>query len=212
MKTYLDEENAEVRIEILPLIDVIFCILTFFILAAVGLTRPEGIEMDLPQAETGKAQMANNLDVRLDVLGNLYIEKQPVSPDQLKQSLLSYIRANPQGVIVLNADKLANYDQVIQVLDLLQSVGGNRVALGTTSPANEAAPTEGLGQPGLPGQLPDTLPAPPINPGSAPSQLPPLPGQEGEISPAPPTPRGTVQPGLSPGTVPPSPPPATGLP
>jgi biopolymer transport protein ExbD len=213
MKTYLDNENTEVRIEILPLIDVIFCILTFFILGAVGLTRPEGIEMDLPQATTGKPQLSDNLEVRLDVLGQLYLKQQPVSREQLQQTMVSYIRAKPQGVIVLNADKLVNYDQVIQVLDLLQSIGGNRVALGTTTPVDEAAPSEIPGQPGLPGQVPGTLPAPPINPGSAPSRLPPLPGQgNDQILPAPPTPQAPTQPGLSPGGVSPSPPPANALP
>lgn len=193
MKTYIDSENSEVRIEILPLIDVIFCILTFFILAAVGLTRPQGIDLDLPQAETGKAQLAETLPVRLDVLGQLYIDKQPVSKAQLSQTLVSYIKARPQGVIVLNADKLVSYNQVIEILDLLQSIGGNRVALGTTVPDDNKT------QPG-------TLPAPPVNP-SAPGGLPPLPGSD--LSPAPPTPGSSVQPGLSPGSPPTGSPPQT---
>jgi biopolymer transport protein ExbD len=50
---YLDDPNQNVHIEILPLIDVIFCILTFFILAAVGLTRQQAIDLDLPAANTG---------------------------------------------------------------------------------------------------------------------------------------------------------------
>ncbi len=201
MKTYLDTENTDVRIEILPLIDVIFCILTFFILGAVGLTRPEGIGIDLPQAETGKPQLAETLPVRLDVLGQLYVEKQPVSREQLAQTMVSYIKAKPQGVVVLNADKLVSYDQVIQILDMLQSIGGNRVALGTTTPESGAT------QPGAADQSPGLIPAPPVNPNSGtaplqPGQLPSLPGQApnpNQLSPAPPTPRGTVQPGGQPG-------------
>ncbi|MEM6435668.1 MAG: biopolymer transporter ExbD, partial [Cyanobacteria bacterium P01_D01_bin.115] len=49
----LDTPSEDVRIEIIPLIDVIFCILTFFILAAVGLTRQQAIDLDLPNASTG---------------------------------------------------------------------------------------------------------------------------------------------------------------
>jgi biopolymer transport protein ExbD len=219
MKTYIDSEEPEVRIEILPLIDVIFCILTFFILAALGLTRPEGIDLDLPQAETGKAQLGATLPVRLDVLGQLYVDKQPVSQEQLTQTLVSYIKAQPQGVVVLNADKLVSYDQVIQVLDLLQSIGGNRVALGTTTPTSGATQS-----PAPPGQR--TIPAPPTNSGAAPplnpGQLPSLPGQgqsgQGQpgqapdnFSPAPPVPGSTVQPNTAqPNTQPNSSPPATG--
>ncbi|MEO0376351.1 MAG: biopolymer transporter ExbD [Cyanobacteria bacterium P01_A01_bin.17] len=94
MRTYIDSEEPEVRIEILPLIDVIFCILTFFILAAVGLTRPEGIDLDLPQAETSTAQLGATLPVRLDVLGQLYVDKQHVKVvvqmRQISNDLLIY--------------------------------------------------------------------------------------------------------------------------
>ena len=48
MKTFVDNEPTEVRIEILPLVDVVFCVLTFFILVAVGLTRIQGIGINLP--------------------------------------------------------------------------------------------------------------------------------------------------------------------
>ncbi len=202
MRTYIDSEEPEVRIEILPLIDVIFCILTFFILAAVGLTRPEGIDLDLPQAETGKAQLGATLPVRVDVLGQLYVDKQPVSQQQLTQTLVSYIKAKPQGVVVLNADKQVSYDDVVQVLDLLQSIGGNRVALGTTTPSSETNQS-----PATPGT---TIPAPPVNPGTTqplnPGQLPSLPGQApNTFSPAPPVPGSTVQPN-KPTTAQPKPP------
>ncbi|MCU0536378.1 MAG: biopolymer transporter ExbD, partial [Hydrococcus sp. Prado102] len=48
--------NGEVRIEIVPMIDVIFCILVFFILAAVSFSRQQAINIDLPKAESGLAQ------------------------------------------------------------------------------------------------------------------------------------------------------------
>ncbi len=178
MKTYLDSENSEVRIEILPLIDVIFCVLTFFILAAVGLTRPEGINLDLPEAKTSNTQLGEILQVRIDGLGQLYVDQQPVTQGQLTQTLQTYVRAKPTGIIVLSADRLVSYDQVIQVLDLLQSVGGNRVALGTTTPDNAAQE-----QPGTSPQTPDILPLPPLSDPNVPTlappnQQPPIPSEQ----------------------------------
>ena len=55
--------EQEVRIEIVPLIDVIFCILTFFILGAVGLSRQQAIGLDLPKAQTGTPQMREMLAI-----------------------------------------------------------------------------------------------------------------------------------------------------
>jgi biopolymer transport protein ExbD len=126
------KHNEEARIEIVPLIDVIFCILTFFILAAVNFSRQQAISLDLPKAKTGTSQMQDMMIVSLDDLGQIYVEKQPLSTNaQLAQLLKTYINANPNGLMVLNASKNASYKDVIQVLDVLREVGGNRVALAT---------------------------------------------------------------------------------
>lgn len=131
MKIPSDSHEPEVRIEIVPLIDVIFCILTFFILAAVTLTRQNAINVDLPRAATGTTQMRKLLIVTVDPIGQTYVEKQPVSREQLYQTLLNFRTTSPEGTMVLYASRAASYNDVVQVLDLLQSVGGDRVALAT---------------------------------------------------------------------------------
>ncbi len=125
--------EQEVRIEIIPLIDVIFCILTFFILAAVGFSRQQAIEFDLPKASTGTSQMREMLVVSLNASGQVYVEKekQPLTRNQLYQRLGQYYQSSPNGLIVLHASKNASYNDVIQLLDLLRQLGGDRVALAT---------------------------------------------------------------------------------
>jgi biopolymer transport protein ExbD len=123
--------TPEVRIEILPLIDVIFCILTFFILGAVGLSRQQAISLNLPKATTGTPQMREMLVVSLDDFGQVYVEKQAVTRNQLLEAIKNYHQFNPQGLMVLNASRNATYNEVIEVLDLLRQVGGERVALAT---------------------------------------------------------------------------------
>lgn len=151
MKIHLDNQEQEVRIELLPLIDVIFCILTFFILAAMTFTRQTAINLDLPQAGSGTAQMRDMMIVSVDPVGQIYIDKQPTTQDDLYKALQDYVSANPQGMVVLNASRLASYNDVVQVLDLLKSVGGDRVALATL-PNSEA----GAGAPAQPGIDPQT--------------------------------------------------------
>ncbi|HEY9847730.1 MAG TPA: biopolymer transporter ExbD [Candidatus Caenarcaniphilales bacterium] len=152
MKINLDPPGTDVRIEIIPLIDVIFCILTFFILAALGLTRQQAISLELPRASTGAPQMREMLVVSIDPVGQTYVEKEPVNRDQLKQILLNYQRTQPNGLMVLNAAQVVSYNEVVQVLDLLRSVGGNRVALATL-PSNPTSPS--------PSPSPSLLPTPP---------------------------------------------------
>ncbi|GFE69994.1 biopolymer transporter ExbD [Chroococcus sp. FPU101] len=133
LRFWQDEQSnqSEVRIEIIPLIDVIFCILTFFILGAVGLSRQQAISLDLPKASTGTAQMREMLVVSLDDFGQVYVEQQLVTRNQLYEAIKNYHQFNPGGLMVLNASRTASYNEVIQVLDLLRQVGGDRVALAT---------------------------------------------------------------------------------
>lgn len=138
MKMNWDAPTEDVRIEIMPLIDVIFCILTFFILAAVTLTRQSTIGVDLPQASTGTTQMRDMLIVSVDPIGQLYLEQDPVNEPELTQALSDYLSLTPDGIVVLYASRLAQYNDVVEVLDLLRSIGGDRIALATLPDAGRA--------------------------------------------------------------------------
>jgi biopolymer transport protein ExbD len=172
IKTHLDSTETDARIEIIPLIDVIFCILTFFILAAVTLTRQTAINVDLPRAGTGAPQMRQLLVVSVDPIGQTYLEKQPIAREALAQALQQFKQQNPDGLMVLYASKAASYNDVVQVLDLLRNVGGDRVALATL-------PENGQNGAPLPNSL--TFPGDSLNP-QAPYQIP---GQLDPLNPAP---------------------------
>lgn len=167
----LETEADEARIEILPLIDVIFCILTFFIMASLTLTRQQAINLDLPKASTGIAQTRDLKVVSLDPGGRLFLDKQSTDQEKLIADLKTYLKANPRGLVVLNASPTVSYNQVIQVLDLLRSVGGERVALATQAAdqpellnnpnPNLAVPGVTSPDPNLVPVFPDTPPPPP---------------------------------------------------
>ena len=183
MKINLHSPIEEVQIQIIPLIDVIFCILTFFLLAALQFTRQQAISVDLPKANTGTTPQARQmLIVTIDSIGQIYIEQQPVRLEQLPETLQNYLQTNPSGTLVLNASRSSSYNDVVQVLDRMRQVGGDRVALATLpSPSDQPAGSSSVNPyfPSAPGAtpLPGTTPVNPLgtpNPAitSAPSQLP----------------------------------------
>lgn len=182
MKVNLHTPIEEVQVQIIPLIDVIFCILTFFLLAALQFTRQQAINVDLPKASpstvSGISSQSGSLIVSIDAVGNTYIEKQPVKKEDLRQSLKQYLQENPSAVVVLNASRTATYNDVIETLDLLRQVGGDRVSLGII-PGPSQPPTNSFNQP-------PPIPSFPINPGAAPVPTTvPIPGinPEGNITP-----------------------------
>lgn len=167
-------DNQEVRIEIVPLIDVVFCILIFFILAAVSFSRQQAIGLDLPKASTGKPQMREMLVVSLDDLGQVYVEQQLVTSNQLFQALKNYHQYNPNGLMVLHASRNASYNEVVRVLDMLREVGGNRVALATLPGESEALEAiQGNLTPNFNNNLPSGTNLPGGSPYSLPQNLPP---------------------------------------
>lgn len=203
IKTPLDSTEPDVRIEIVPLIDVIFCILTFFILAAVTFTRQSAINVDLPRAATGTTQMRKLLVVSVDPVGQTYLEKQPIGREQLYRALVDFQQKSPDGLMVLYASRAASYNDVVQILDLLRSVGGDRVALATLPDAGQgnqpsSQPNTNLApgssaDPLAPYQLPTQTT--PTNPSQSLPGLEPLPGSTVLPSSKPP---GTSQSGSTP--------------
>ncbi|MGB3403032.1 MAG: biopolymer transporter ExbD [Microcoleaceae cyanobacterium] len=162
MKLNLDTPSDEGRIELLPLIDVVFCILTFFILAALQLTRQQAITVDLPKASTGETQMQKMLIVGIDAQGRTYVDQQVLSASQLERQLKRFKRWNPSGLMVLYAPKDARYNDVVGVLDQMRAVGGSRVALATL-PSSAETPEINPQNPATPGTNPEPsilLPAP----------------------------------------------------
>ena len=167
MKINLDSPADEGRIELLPLIDVVFCILTFFILAALQLTRQQAINVDLPKASTGETQMQKMLIVGINPQGQTYLDQQQVNTEQLQKELKDFLRWNPSGLVVLYAPKEARYNDVVQVLDKLRAIGGDRVALATL-PSSVELPTDTV--PNNPTSNGDNLflPSDPSDPSSPP--------------------------------------------
>jgi biopolymer transport protein ExbD len=160
-----DSASSGAHIEILPLIDVIFCILTFFILAAVSFSRQQAISLDLPQAKTGAPQLQNILIVTIDDVGQIYVDQDLVSRSDLAWEIKKYNQNNPDGLMTLYAAKNSTYREVVEVLDVLREVGGDRVALATLPEGSEAQivpPTPGVNPalPGLPGSV-NPFPEPP---------------------------------------------------
>ena len=163
MQLDLDNTTEEVRIEIIPLIDVVFCILAFFILAAVSLTRQQAIELELPQANSSSSLPtqppvgSERLYVSVDSTGQIYIDQSPIPESILQDLVLQHQALSPDGQIVLYAAQEARYADVVKVLDILRTMGGNRVALATL-PGRQSSPTPPSPSPNLvPNQPPSAV-------------------------------------------------------
>lgn len=172
MKINIDNNNEAPRVEVVPLIDIIFCILTFFLLSGLQMARQQAINVDLPKAKSAESQTRQMMIVSLDQDGQVFVEQQRYPQvEALYQATKAYRANSPNGSIVLYASKQVRYERVMEILDLLRLAGGDNVALATTN--IEASPTPAINLP------PGFTPAPP--------QIQPAPNPNPSVLPLPPT-------------------------
>jgi len=124
--------NPLPEINLVPMLDVMMTVLTFFIIVSMTLAVDTTMEVQLPSnASPTPSPLQKEPDplvVEMTKQG-LTIKDQPVMPPQLTPQVKTYLAQNPKGVAVLRADPRVPYEQVIRVLGEMQSVGGDRVSL-----------------------------------------------------------------------------------
>ena len=127
------------QINLAPMMDVLMSVLTFFIIISMTLTGRQMLDINLPRSVTGadspeqednqRADKPPTLVVGLNSQGELILDSQPASLDQLSRRLQKHFTDNPNGILVLKADRELPYATVAQMLEALRAIGGDRVSL-----------------------------------------------------------------------------------
>ncbi|HEY9670148.1 MAG TPA: biopolymer transporter ExbD [Waterburya sp.] len=131
MPRLIDEPDIPPQINIVPMIDVIFAILTFFIVASISLTRSEGLSVNLPSASTAKSQPSTKITVTIQPDGKLALNRKPIKLEALEDSVRSLVEPNSEPLVIVNADKKVEHGQVVEVMDRLRKVKGAKLAIAT---------------------------------------------------------------------------------
>jgi len=124
-----EEPDLPPRINILPMIDVIFAILVFFIVSSLYLTRSEGLPVNLPRASTTEVQKTKQITVSLDKNGKLTIDSQPTQMDKLKADIEKLIKTGTTTTVVINADTTVNHGLVVDAIDQVRQVPEAQLAI-----------------------------------------------------------------------------------
>lgn len=117
-----DESDRPPQINIIPMIDVIFAILVYFIVSSLFLTRSEGLPVNLPQAETVQLQKSKQITVSLDREGILSVDREPIELTELKTTVENSIETEQTTVVVISADETVDHGLVVDVIDQLRQI------------------------------------------------------------------------------------------
>ena len=129
---YKNDISNNNKIDILPMIDIIFAILSFLIISSLYLSRVETIPIDLPEATSSLSQDKRFINIFIDKTGVIYLNQKKIVTDQISDVIANLI-VESNNLVVLHADKNASHGDVINVLDELRSINGLKIAISTKS-------------------------------------------------------------------------------
>lgn len=120
-----DEPDIPAQINIVPMIDVIFAILTFFIMSTLFLTRSEGLPVNLPKAATAKQQQVpSKVTITVDEQGVVSLNRKPTTVDDLTAQVRALVGSNSEVLVIINADEKVGHGKVVAVMDRVRQVEG----------------------------------------------------------------------------------------
>jgi len=123
-------QKKKARIEIIPMIDTMFFLLVFFMVATLSMTVERGIPVALPHAATAKDELRQVATVTLTKEGRLFFDKEPIaSPDEAVLRLARWQTAGTDVAVVINADRSVEHGRVVEVMDALRRAGFTRMAI-----------------------------------------------------------------------------------
>ena len=117
------------RIEMLPLIDVVFLLLVFFIYAMLSMAVHHGLPVVLPDSSTAKIDKKLVLSVSIKSDETIYIDKQQVTLEDLAETLKDRAGHETNPGVLLFADRDISYQKLFKVLDQIQTAGIQRISL-----------------------------------------------------------------------------------
>jgi len=121
------------RIEIIPLIDVIFFLLATFVLFTIALNKSNGLPVKLPQTLTGEARdPAGSVTLTVTQEGTIAWDKEPVTLDEFIIRIKTFYQQNPiNPKVLINGDENASFSQAIYVFDEVRKAGITKVYIET---------------------------------------------------------------------------------
>ena len=131
MRRRRSQTEEETEINLTPMLDVVFIMLIFFIVTA-SFVKEAGIDVSKPQASSAERKERGNIVVAITELGQIWIDKRPVDPRAVRANIERMHAENPQGGVVIQADKNSKNALLVAVMDAAREAGVFDVSIAAT--------------------------------------------------------------------------------
>ena len=129
---YFRENNkSENQINILPMIDIIFAILSFFIISSLFLTRIDSIEVNLPKSSTAVREKNRPLIITVDKNEKIYFKSNEISLKNISALIRKNIENLEEPLVILRADTSVKHGLIVNLLDELRKIENLKIGIST---------------------------------------------------------------------------------
>tara|TARA_B100000614_G_scaffold237838_1_gene236309 strand:+ start:594 stop:995 length:402 start_codon:yes stop_codon:yes gene_type:complete len=125
-----EKDELKTEINILPMIDVIFAILSFFIVSSLFLTKVETIPINLPNSTTAKKEDKKSINLSIDSNSRIFLNKNLVQLSNLKNEIIK-LDIEKNTLIIIRGDKNVNYGKIVEVMDIVRGLNNIKIAIST---------------------------------------------------------------------------------
>lgn len=130
-------------IMIIPMIDIIFFLLVFFMMSMLSMTARHTLDLDLPRASSAELTAVKSLPVSITRDGTIYVEKEKISRESFLRRIELEKERNPEMTVLLSADARSEHGDFLFVLDKLNAAGIQKISISAEpepSPAEQETP------------------------------------------------------------------------
>jgi biopolymer transport protein ExbD len=136
--------HKKARIEIIPLIDIMFFLLASFMMVSLSQVHMKGMKVNLPAGSSGETQNKREyVSLSVDKDGYFYFDKTRMDIDQLVQTMQQVHQATPDAKVFVRGDRDAIHGNVIRLLNVIRSAGFYKMAFEIKSQSGQGIPGPG---------------------------------------------------------------------
>jgi biopolymer transport protein ExbD len=136
--------RKKARIEIIPLIDIMFFLLASFMMVSLSQVHMKGIKVNLPVGSSGETQSKRDyISVSVDMNGNFFFDKEEVKREEMQSRLQKVHQSSPEAKVFVRGDRDTVHGNIIQLLDMLRAAGFYKISFEIKSEALKGVPAPG---------------------------------------------------------------------
>ena len=128
---HTDQGNEEADINLTPMLDIVFIMLIFFVVAT-SFVKESGIEVNRPTAQTAERREHGNILIAISPNGEIWIDKRPVDVRAVRAVVERLVAENPEGGVIIQGDREAQVGLLVKVMDQVRKAGVANVSIAAT--------------------------------------------------------------------------------